>query len=374
LLWALPPATAQELAAPPALDDGWAVAAPAEAGFDPAALAALGEELAAGDFGNIHAVLAVHDGRLVFERYFAGPDELWGDPIGRVAFDAGTLHDLRSVTKSVTALLVGIALGAEAAAALDRPVTTFFPDLTDSFAPGLEQVTLHHVLTMTAGLEWNEMEVPYTSSENDEIRMIYARDPVAMVLARPVREPPGSRWYYSGGLTQVLAGLTERRVGQRLDDYARAVLFEPLGITDWAWLGSRAWDDGMPSGASGLRLTARGLAKIGRLVLDGGRWQGRQVVPEEWLRRALTRHVARIPWSPDGTIGYGYQWYPGQLEGDGSGGGLTIWGAVGLGQQRLYVLPERKLVFVVFAGLYKQRSNRSGMAIARRLLAAHRTH
>ena len=167
----VPAASAESLAAPTSLSDGWTVAAPKEAGFDETALAELTKSIKGGGFRNTHAVLIEHDGRLVYEQYFEGKDESWGSPIGHVVFDRDTLHDLRSVTKSVTSLLLGIALGGDYEAALDAPLISYFPDLEGKFGKGLEAVTLRHALTMTAALEWNEMTVPYTDPANDEIQL-----------------------------------------------------------------------------------------------------------------------------------------------------------------------------------------------------------
>lgn len=175
-------------------DDGWPVAAAGTLGFDESALAAITEALETGAFDNTHAILVEKSGTLVYEAYASGQDERWGDPIGEVAFGPETLHDLRSVTKSVTSGLLGIALAPDSYdQALASPIGRFFPDLTHRFADNLDQVTLHHVLTMTAGLQWNEMDLPYTNRENDEIQLYYTDDPVGLVLARPPIEAPGTR-------------------------------------------------------------------------------------------------------------------------------------------------------------------------------------
>lgn len=349
-------------------DDGWAVASLGQAGFDETAMLELTRAIRGGDYPETHAVVVEHAGRLVYEAYFKGEDERWGKRLGHVFFDAETLHDLRSVTKSVTTALLGIALGGDYQAALDRPLVQYFGDLKGKFGPGVGQVTLRQVLTMTAGLEWNEMEVPYTNSDNDEIRMSYTRDPVAMVLGRPLRDPPGTKWYYNGGLTQVVAGIIERETGKPIDEFAEDVLFEPLGITRYEWLGSRAWPRGSsPSAASGLRLRARDLAKIGSLMLHEGRWNGRQVIPAEWIQLSIERSVQDIPWGPDGAIGYGFMWYPGRTLGES---GYEIVGAMGNGDQRIYIMPEQKIVVTVFGGLYNRRDIRNGSRILAKVMAA----
>jgi len=297
-------ALAQDIdTAPAALGDGWTVGKPSEARLDLAALSALASEVEKDTLPNVHAVLIERNGRLVFERYWPGDDENWGQRMGRVDHGPATQHDLRSVTKSVTSALLGIALGDTSEDALARPIASFFPN-RQALGAGLDTVTLHHVLTMTAGLEWNEMEVPYTDNENDEIRLYNTDDPVGLVLAREVRDTPGSRWYYNGGLTQVTAEVIEHLTDKTIDKYAEEVLFGPLGITDYTWHRSGAWHtNSSPSAASGLRLRARDLAKIASVFLHNGQWQGRQIVPAAWVVASTTRHVQDVPWGPPGVYG-----------------------------------------------------------------------
>ena len=356
--------------APQTREDGWATARPSEAGFDAARLAALTADIRSGKIHNVHAVIIEHGGRLIYERYFAGPDERWGDPIGNVEFNRESLHDLRSVSKSVATALLGIALEGKHREALERPITSYFERLNGAFGPGVETVTLKHVLTMTAGLEWNEMTVPYTSSENDEIRLYYTDDPVALVLSRPVRETAGSSWYYNGGLSQVVAGVVRSITGKPIHKYAEEVLFGPLGITDYEWLGSSRWKPGTsPSAASGLRMRARDLAKIGSVFLHQGMWDGRQIVPADWVELSGQHHVSEIPWGRStATYGYGFMWYPGITSGDP---GHRVLRAAGNGDQRIFVLPELRLAITIFAGNYNVWSHRSDAKILDHVMAAH---
>jgi len=359
-------AAAQDIdTAPATLGDGWVVRKPSEAGLDPASLSALVSEIGTGILPNVHAVLIERNGRLVFERYWPGDDENWGQRIGRVDHGPATQHDLRSVTKSVTSALLGIALGDTAEDALARPISSFFPN-REALGAGLDTVTLHHVLTMTAGLEWNEMEVPYTDNDNDEIRLYYTDDPVGLVLARSLRDTPGSRWYYNGGLTQVTAGVIEHLTSKTLDKYAEKVLFGPLGITDFTWHRSDAWlTNSSPSTASGLRLRARDLAKIASVILHNGQWQGRQVVPADWVAASTARYVQDNPWGPPGVYGYGYFWYPGTLR-----SGIKVIRAVGNGDQRIFVLPDVGLTITVFAGNYNDFRHSVGERIMGQILEA----
>ena len=219
---------------------------------------------------------------------------------------------------------------------------------------------------MTAGLEWNEIGVPYT--EDDEIRMSDSPDPISMVLGRPVRDPVGSRWNYNGGLTQVLAGLIHRMTGKHIDKFAEETLFGPLGITSYEWLGSTAWrPEKFPSAASGLRMRARDLAKFGSLFLHKGVWKGQQIIPAEWVKLSTQRHVQNIPLSPDGTIGYGFMWYAGRITGNDV---YHFIGAAGKGDQRIFIAPEKEIVVTVFAGNYNNPGQRSGTKVSAKVMDA----
>jgi CubicO group peptidase (beta-lactamase class C family) len=324
----------------------WVLGDAAEAGFDPAALDQLVLDIEAGMFPNTHALLIEHDGALVFERYFSGSDERWGEPIPTRVIGPDSLHDLRSVSKSVTSALLGIALAGDFSEAVARTVADYLPDL--ELEAGPREITLHQVLTMTTGLQWNEMTVPYTDPTNDEIRLYSAGDPALYVMTRPIEHEPGSTWYYSGGSTQVLASVISKLTGQRLDEFAQERLFEPLGITEFEWLGPGNWTPDNPAAMSGLRLRARDLAKIGSLYLHGGGWRGRQVVPRAWVDRSMARHVQEVgEWSDGGVWGYGYQWWVGDLP-----TGQRVVAGVGNGNQRLFVIPAERLVVTVFAGEY----------------------
>ena len=356
---------AQDLDAPARLNDGWPVASPTEAGLDPDALIELTSLIdAAVSYPNVHALLITHQGRLVFEHYWPGEDQPILRPSrGTIPFGPDTPHDIRSISKSVTSLLLGIALGTATDATLDRPITSFFPDRT-ALGSGLETVTLHHVLTMTAGLDWNEEIVHYSSPDNDFIRMTNSDDPVGFVLSKPLRHAPGDRWIYHSGLTELTADIIETLTGMPLTDFAEQMLFAPLGIDNYTWWRPDAWDpQGIPNASAGLRLRARDLAKIGSLILHHGTWQGQQIVPADWITTSTTQHVDN-PW---GRFGYGYFWSPGTL----ISGEPTI-AAFGSGGQRLYVLPDADLTITIFAGNYDGCCPDLGERIAGRIVRAIR--
>jgi CubicO group peptidase (beta-lactamase class C family) len=338
--------------APPDRDDGWSVGTLREAGFDLGKFRQFNEKLQSGKHHNAHAVVIEHDGKLVYEKYLSGQDQNWGRSIGHIEFDFDVKHDLRSISKSVTSMLLGIALGDDAATALLRPVIEYFPEFADQVAPGSENITLEQLLTMSAGYRWNEMDVPYSNNKNDEIRLYSAQDPIQYVLTKALRDEPGKTWYYNGGSTMVIAAIVAKISGMPFLSFAEEKLFKPLGISDYEWRGLGIWQRNIPGAASGLRLRARDLARIGSTMLNHGKWNGRQIVSAAWVRASSQRHIeqSKPDWSIDGIYGYGYQWWHGEFT--GHWGEYTTIAGVGYGGQRLFVVPEKKLVITIYAGNY----------------------
>jgi CubicO group peptidase (beta-lactamase class C family) len=343
-------------------NDGWKTASPDSMGVDGARLAALTQMVRSSPELGVHAILIERSGRLIYEEYFAAPDQRWGTPLGTVAMTVETKHDLRSVTKSVVSALTGIAV-ASGAIRLDQPVVQWFPEYEDLDTPDRRRVTLAHVIGMTAGLEWNE-DVPYTDPRNDEIRMTRDPAPLRYALSRPFAQDPGSEFTYNGGLTQVMAAVLERATKMPIEDYARTKLFAPLGISTFDWEGDLA---GMPSAASGLRLRARDLAKFGSLYLHAGRWNGTQVLPAEWVEQSTRRHFRFRPRGgadAGGEFGYAYFWWYNCFP--TAAGNVEARTAVGNGQQRIFVLPGLDMVVTVFANRYNDFS--AAAAVGPRIL------
>jgi CubicO group peptidase (beta-lactamase class C family) len=325
----------------------WSPAAPADVGFTPDLAGKLEQLVAAKRVWNLHAVVVVRSGRLVLERYFSGEDMRVGRASVRtVAFNADTLHDLRSVTKSVVGLLYGIALAQGTVPPPEAPLFASFPDYADlARAPGRDRLTLHHVLSMTMGTDWNE-ELPYTDPTNSEIMMEAASDRYRFILERGLVDPPGSRWTYNGGATALLGRIIANGFGGSLADFARKTLFDPLGIEGSEWVADKNGESYAPFG---LRLKPRDLARIGQLLLNRGAWDGRPVVPAGWIERVLTPVV-----SCDEQRRFGYHWYIGDFAFKGTPRDrLERWyGAFGRGGQRLFVMPGLDLVVAINAGNY----------------------
>ncbi len=319
--------------------DGWSTGTLADNGIEPERIGLLLHEIRQGDLEEIHALLIARGGTIVFEEYF----QPW------TGIDS--LHVLNSATKSVASTLVGIAAQHELVGSYDQSIADLFPDHTDIFdaEPAKRDIRLSHVLTMTAGLEWDVDRHPSELDTHDR-RVLDASDPVRYVLERPVVAEPGTAFLYSGGLSSLLTAIVGSVSGLPADTFAAGHLFEPLGITQYDWLHMAS---GLAIGSYGLRLTARGLAKIGQLYLQGGRWNGEQILQESWVDAAVR------PWakSYQDMTWYGFQWWLNGLQNDD--GRITnhndIWVASGYGGQKLFVIPSLDLVVVFFgcSGTYE---------------------
>lgn len=289
-----------------------------------------------GKYRNLHGVVISRGDEVLAERYFEGTDERWGHSLGCVRFGPESLHDLRSVSKSVVGLLYGIALDEGLVPSLDRSLIECFTQHADLGADPLRRrMSVVHALSMQLGLEWNE-DLPYFDPGNSENAMQRAPDRCRYVLEQAVIDEPGKRWRYNGGATALLAALIVKGAGVSLLEFARAKLFTPLGIDAVDWITGQ---DGVEVAASGLRMRPRDLAKLGHLVLNQGRIGSRQLVPAAWVAASLQPH-ARV----DDDFDYGYHWWIARK---------WNWvAAFGNGGQRMTLLPRANLVIVVTAGNY----------------------
>jgi len=352
LLLSMGAAALSQLSGPSLAQSGaWPLTEPADAGFAPDLAARLDKAIAEKRIWNVHGLVVLRNDRLVLERYFEGEDRARGiGSIGRISFGPDTLHDLRSCSKSIVGLLYGIALRQGLVPAPEAPLFAAFPEYGDLAAKeGRDRLTIHHVLTMTMGTDWDESSLPYSDPSNSETAMDNAPDRYRYILERRVVSQPGAYWTYCGGATALLARIIAKGSGKTLHQFARDNLFVPLGMGPTEWVTGR---DGEPFAASGARMSPRDLARIGQLMLHGGRMGERAIVPADWVARSITPMV-----STDEARRYGYQWFvldiafgkprgwaPGRLE--------RLWVAQGEGGQRLFIIPALQLVVAMTCGNY----------------------
>ncbi len=296
----------------------------------------------AGEFKKIGSILIARHGKLVYENYFDG--------------DANSLRDTRSATKSITDILVGIAIDEKKLKGVDERVLVLLPEHAKRMQnpdPRKERITVEDFLTMSSPLEcddWND------ASRGNEERMYLVEDWAQFILDLPIRgrmhvgehedSPPyGRNFSYCTGGVFTLSEVLQKATGERTDHYAQKKLFAPLGITDEQWVYSPL---NIPQTGGGLRLSGRDLLKIAQLYLDGGSWQGRRVVDEKWVHTSTEPH-AKI----DDETDYGYLWW---LKAFKSGGkSYPAFFMSGNGGNKVAVFPGLDLAVVITSTNYNTR-------------------
>lgn len=317
-----------------------------EVGMDSLPILQMEKEIQEGTYPNFHSVLISKNGKLVYEHYFPGKDEIWGDDLGVIAHKKEDLHDVRSISKSVVSACIGLAIAQGKIYSDTQSVFEFFPEFEKYNIGERSKLTLKHLLNMTSGIEWNE-EVPYSDPLNSEIQMITSPNPIEFVLSRPMELAPGKAWKYNGGTTQLLAAILKKTTGLEVDQFAGQFLFKPLGINRFEWVKYPEME--LPAAASGLRLRSRDLLKIGMLYSNAGKWNGKQLIPEDWVKRSIQSHIR---FGRNNQVGYGYQFWILSANTIVEGQNQSIIAAIGNGDQRIYMDFAHQLIVITTAGNY----------------------
>ncbi|WP_339903197.1 serine hydrolase [uncultured Cyclobacterium sp.] len=307
---------------PEPLDDDWNIASLESSIISQKPLHKLFQKVIDGKYQGLDAVLITHNGKLVLEEYFH---------LG----SKNRLHTIQSCTKSVTSLLMGIAHDNGLIGDLDQPIQYFFPKYIDTLHTATWPVSLKDALTMSAGLDWNEWELPISDPENDVIKMLFSQDMYDFVLKRNIvtGAQPGDKFEYNSGLSVLLGGVILDATGMPADTYAEKTLFNQLGIQHYHWF---SLTDEVHTGG-GLWLGPRDFLKMGQLVLGRGKWNKQQIISESWIEESTAFHLPHLENS-----GYGYHWWRGELNVDEMK--FPIIYAAGYGGQFLFIVPGLELV------------------------------
>ena len=345
----------------------WPSATAKSVGIDEKALAAFDAEIAAGKFGNIDSFTLIRQGKLVIDkRYPHDYEKIYGEDARKPSplnplnpggpynyynswwhpwYQRGEVHTLQSVSKTITSIIIGVARTRNEFPDIDTPVMNFF-DATKvaNVDDRKKRMTIRHLLTMSAGIEWNE-DVPYSDPNNSCIQMEASCDWIKYVIDKPMSHDPGTRWQYNSGATQLLAHIFRVATGTDIEEYAAKHLFTPLGIKQFYW---KRTPSGLVDAEGGVYLRPRDLAKLWYLFLKDGKWEGKQVVSPEWVKESVKpafdlggvgRDAASLP-------KYGFKWW---LYPYGKDNKMMAWAGSGFGGQRPIVLPEYDIVAVYTA-------------------------
>ncbi len=266
------------------------------------------------DYPYIHSFLVIKNGYLVYEDYYKEGS-------------ADRITECRSVAKSFTSALIGIAIEKKYIKNIDRKIISFFPShFTDKMDPRKKDITIKHLLTMSTGFKWEDWSNPHWEKYSTP-------NWLKLAIQLPLTSDPGKHFKYNTTLSHILSIILSKSTKSSMYDFANENLFKPIGIKNVDW---EKDPKGYNIGGFGLSLTARDLAKFGFLYLNNGFWGKNVIVPKSWVKESTKKHMGVY-----GPLGYGYQWWTQDVD------TYSSYKAWGRGGQFIVVVPELDLVIVV---------------------------
>jgi CubicO group peptidase (beta-lactamase class C family) len=313
---------------PKKLNDGWEVSSLSDEGIDKEAIEEISREIADIDsYDNVLSMLIVKNGKLVHEVY---------SPYCQ----RNTLHWMASITKTITSTLIGIAIDKGFIESVDAKLYELLPQFADAFKdPEKKKIALKHIMTMTSGLDWNE-RVSYNDPRNSEWQMVESEDWMSHVVSHPVKDEPGTRFNYNTGGIHLLSAVIKSVSVLYAHQFAEKYLLHPMGIYGYQWNKDPMGYPCTGGTDGGLGLRTRDIAKFGWLFLRDGKWKGKQIVSEKWIKEApKTTLLTRGRGST-----YGFNWTTGARSVKGKR--FEYIASFGYGGQILYIVPEYDLIIV----------------------------
>ncbi|MFC2097476.1 serine hydrolase domain-containing protein [Bacteroidota bacterium] len=317
---------------PGEINDGWEISTPSAEGFDEIALQeTYNQFFSEEDYVTGISLLVVRNGKLVTEGYC------------RDINDRDIKRNIQSATKSFTSLVFGIARDMGYFDNLDESLYNIMPEEFDNNM-SKRNITLRHLMTMNSGLEINNEEFALELQIKDQ------RNQLSYLLAKPLFSDPGTQYWYRDCDPQLLSGAILKKTGKILDEIAKEKLFGPMGITDYFWEKNI---DGHNLAPSALYIRPRDMAKIGKLVLNKGLWEGKQLVSKQWIELSTSNHVEfAIPGRElTNPPNYGFYWWVYEPH-FSSLPEVRAFSAVGAGGQYIFIVPEKDLVIVMTSEPY----------------------
>lgn len=299
-------------------------------------------------YPNIHSVLISLNNKIIYEKYWAGNDVKDGINLGVIAHGQDSTHALKSMTKSVVSACIGIALQQGKIKSINQNIFDFFPEFKLQDTGLKANITIKDLLTMTAGLQWNEEN--YNRPENSANQFDLAPDPVAYIMQQPMSDIPGKAFNYNGGASQLLAGIVEKSSGEPIDVFATKYLFAPLGISNFKWNSTDGSD--VKEGDGGLYMTPDDMMKFGLLYMNDGKYESKQIISASWVKESTAPFIL----ADDGSDSrynkseYGFQWWI--FKDTIAHKPILLTACVGNGDQRIFVDKADKMVVVFTGGNY----------------------
>lgn len=323
---------------PKELADGWKTTNLKSQNVDTTRISQLFTQLWNGE-NKVHSVLLAKNNQIIIEEYFND-------------HSAYKQHDLRSATKSIRSILLGIAIDKGFIDNVDDPMSKYLKDLvpTNNLDKRKDKITIRHLLTMSSGLDCNDWD---KKSEGQEDKVYRKKDWLQYTLDLPMVNEPGSVSNYCSMGAVLIAEIISQASGTTIDKFAEQYLFNPLDITNVSW-SHTSNKEVIPSGKR-LYMTSRDMAKIGQLMLNNGKWNEKQVVSEKWIEESTT------PKTKITGIDYGYLWWNIPLKSKEKMIHSKV--ATGNGGQYIMILPELDIVAVFTGGAYNSQEDKLPFAI-----------
>lgn len=288
----------------------------------------------AGEFGEIHSLLIVQNGKLIFENYYNG-------------WKADSLHQLQSATKSIVATLLGCAIKQGMIPSATAPISNYYH--SNLFKDALKKkIRIDDLLTQRHGLKWKE--APWDAPDNTWRKVLATEgDWYQMILETPMDTLPGTRFNYSNAAPVLTTGIIQKAAKMNIDSFAKRYLFDPLGIEQFHfWAGNGGPQN---NGMALLFLRSRDMAKIGQLYLQNGQWDNQEIMPAQFVKDATSAKVKHV--EPNGVYSgydYGYFWWSNPVWRKAVfTKPINAFLARGAGGQNIIVYPEKNLVVVTTA-------------------------
>jgi len=337
---------------PEYINDGFEVGSIEEVNIDSVLLKKAVDRINCGKYDEVHSMLIYKDSKLVFEEYFQGHRYKWDSENHHgewINWDKSTPHGVKSVSKSITSLCVGIAIDKGFIESVDQSIFDYLPNHQHLKTNGKEKITIEHLLTMTSGLEWTDLG----SESNDIVSIWYQdKDPITFILEKPLIHNPRTTFNYSGGNTIILGEIIKNASHIGLDKFSVENIFKPLEIDSANW--TLRFDNGVIESGGGLEMAPRDMVKIGATYLNNGIYNDTQIISKQWIEKSSSPYSNNtnidIAGHASGIHDYSYSWWLKSYT--KSGEEINIYHAVGWGGQEIIILPQLNTVVVFTGGNY----------------------